>query len=271
MRRRLVSSTMIFRLPAGQDTTSVSGVVAVNAPSRAALMAQIETRLSARGSFAVATINLDHLVKLQVSEPFRRTYAAQDLVCADGNPVVWLSKLAGRPVELVPGSELVGPLAALCARIGAPMGLLGADRPTLDAAAARLEAEYPGLKVVARIAPPYGLDPDGPVAEACLRELAATGARLCLLALGAPKQEMLAVRGKEVAPGIGFVSVGAGVEFIAGTQARAPLWVQKIAMEWFWRMAWEPKRLFRRYMACFAILPALVRDARQLRAQGDGG
>jgi exopolysaccharide biosynthesis WecB/TagA/CpsF family protein len=99
--------------------------------------------------------------------------------------------------------------------------------------------------------------------------LAASGARLCLLALGAPKQEMLAVRGKEVAPGLGFVSVGAGLEFIAGTQARAPVWVQKIAMEWLWRMAREPKRLFRRYIACFAVLPALARDARRLRAQGN--
>lgn len=254
---------MIFRLPSGQEAATV----VVNAPSRETLMARIEDLLAAQASFTVATLNLDHLVKLRVSDPFRRAYAAQDLVCADGNPVVWLSKLAGRPVGLVPGSELVRPLAALCARMDMPLGLLGADQPTLDAAAARLEAEHPGLRVVARIAPPYGLDPDGPVAEACLRDLAASGTRLCLLALGAPKQEMLAVRGKQVAPGIGFVSVGAGVEFVAGTQTRAPVWVQKLAMEWFWRMAREPKRLFGRYMSCFAILPALVRDARRLRGR----
>ena len=256
---------MIFRLPAGQGPDAV----AVNTPSRTLLMQGVEERLRAKRGFAVATINLDHLVKLQRSGAFRQAYAAQDFVVADGNPVVWLSRLAGRPVELVPGSELVRPLAALAARLGAPLGLFGADTATLEAAAANLESDYPGLRVVARIAPPYGLDPDGPVATAHLEDLAASGARLCLLALGAPKQEILAVRGKEIAPGVGFVSVGAGVEFVAGSQVRAPVWVQKVAMEWLWRMMREPRRLFWRYMSCFAILPALIRDAWRLRGAPD--
>ncbi|WP_092861083.1 WecB/TagA/CpsF family glycosyltransferase [Albimonas pacifica] len=254
---------MRFRLPADQGPEAVG----VNAPTREGLLGEIERRLRAGAGFAVATINLDHLVKLRMSAPFRRAYAAQDLVCADGNPVVWLSRLAGRPVELIPGSELVRPLAAMAARLDLPMGLLGADQRTLDAAAARLEAEHPGLRVVARIAPPYGLDPEGPVAAECLQQLAASGAKLCLLALGAPKQEMLAVRGKQVAPGVGFVSVGAGVEFVAGVQTRAPVWVQRLAMEWAWRMAREPRRLFRRYLSCFAILPTLARDALMLRGE----
>ncbi|WP_339947425.1 WecB/TagA/CpsF family glycosyltransferase [uncultured Albimonas sp.] len=254
---------MRFHLPAGRGPQAVG----VTAPTRAGLLAEIEARLRAGAGFSVATINLDHLVKLQVSEPFRRAYAAQDLICADGNPVVWLSWLAARPVELVPGSELVLPLAGMAARLGLPIGLLGADQRTLDAAAARLEAEFPGLRVVARIAPPYGLDPEGPVAAECLRELSASGARLCLLALGAPKQEVLAVRGKQLAPGVGFVSVGAGVEFVAGVQARAPAWVRRLALEWLWRMAREPRRLSRRYLSCFAILPALARDACRLRGE----
>ncbi|WP_245710688.1 WecB/TagA/CpsF family glycosyltransferase [Albimonas donghaensis] len=258
---------MAFHLP-GNPAGDGTGGVRLNMPTRAALMAAVEADLRAGRGFALATLNLDHLVKLRGSAPFRAAYLAQSYVVADGNPVVWLSKLAGRPVELVPGSELVGPLAALAARLGVPMGLLGADQATLDAAAAKLEAENPGLRVVARIAPPYGLDPAGPVADACLDELAASGARLCLLALGAPKQEILAARGLERVPGIGFASVGAGVEFAAGTQARAPALVRKLALEWLWRLGREPKRLAARYAACFAILPGLARDARRLRGQG---
>jgi exopolysaccharide biosynthesis WecB/TagA/CpsF family protein len=85
------------------------------------------------------------------------------------------------------------------------------------------------------------------------------------LALGAPKQEMLAARGRELAPSVGFVSVGAGLDFLAGTQHRAPKWVQAIAMEWLWRLISSPARLVGRYARCFAILPALMRDALALR------
>ena len=81
------------------------------------------------------------------------------------------------------------------------------------------------------------------------------------LALGAPKQEILAARGLTLQPALGFVSIGAGLDFIAGAQTRAPLWVRRIAMEWAWRMASHPRRLARRYLDCAAILPGLTRAA----------
>ena len=81
--------------------------VRITAPSRAGLLAELDRRLGAGEGFAVATLNLDHLVKLRADPAFRRAYGAQDLVTADGNPVVWLSRLAGQPVELVTGSDLL--------------------------------------------------------------------------------------------------------------------------------------------------------------------
>jgi exopolysaccharide biosynthesis WecB/TagA/CpsF family protein len=94
-----------------------------------------------------------------------------------------------------------------------------------------------------------------------LDELAASGARVCFLALGAPKQEILAARGFARHPGLGFVSIGAGLDFIAGHQTRAPVWVRRIAAEWLWRMLGNPRRLARRYLECIAILPSLTRRA----------
>jgi len=238
----------------------------VNFPTEAALLADVEAQLKASKGFAIATLNLDHVVKMRRDPAFLRAYLAHSHVVADGNPIVWMSRLAGRPVSLVPGSELIAPVAALAARLGTPLAFLGSTGPVLALAAERLKADYPGLEVAASLAPPYGFDPDSAAADALLDQVAASGARICLLALGAPKQERLAARGLARHPGLGFLSIGAGLDFIAGHQTRAPVWVRKIAMEWLWRMLTNPRRLARRYLDCALVLPSLAGQALSTRA-----
>jgi N-acetylglucosaminyldiphosphoundecaprenol N-acetyl-beta-D-mannosaminyltransferase len=243
----------------------------VNFPTEAALMTDLETCLAQGRGFAIATLNLDHVVKLRRDAAFRAAYQAQSHVVADGNPIVWLMRLAGRPdVALVPGSELIAPVAALAARLGVPVALLGSTAPVLRTAADRLMADHPGLTVAACLAPPYGFDPTSPAADAVLDQVAASGARICLLALGAPKQEILAARGFARHPALGFLSIGAGLDFIAGHQTRAPVWVRKIAMEWLWRMLGNPRRLARRYLDCALVLPSLAGAAIRSRKRGKG-
>lgn len=244
------------------------GAVFVTHPDRAAFLDDIEARLREKRGFSVATVNLDHLVKLRRDRRFLDAYRAQTHVVADGNPIVWLSRLAGRGVELVPGSELIAPLSKIAARLETPVALLGATEETLAHAAAALEADHPGLRVVCRIAPAQGFDPDGAAADAALEELGASGARLCFLALGAPKQERLAARGLDRLPECGFVSIGAGLDFIAGTQVRAPRLARRLALEWLWRLGRNPRRLAARYGACIAILPGLAAKAVSERGQG---
>ncbi len=229
--------------------------IAVNMADTGALLSAVRQRLRDGQGFALATINLDHLVKLARDPGFRRVYAAQDLVCADGNPIVWLSKLARKPVSLVPGSDMVLPLANLAAREQAPVALMGSTDEALAAAAAVLQERVGGLRIAACIAPPMGFDPTGPEARRILLDLQASGARLTFVALGAPKQEAFAAFGREVTPGMGFASIGAGLDFLAGRQQRAPEWVRAIAMEWAWRMLSNPRRLARRYLECALILP----------------
>jgi exopolysaccharide biosynthesis WecB/TagA/CpsF family protein len=118
-----------------------------------------------------------------------------------------------------------------------------------------------------------GFDPGSAGADALLGELAGSGARVCLLALGAPKQEIFAARARDVLPDMGFVSVGAGIDFVAGSQVRAPRILRAMALEWLWRLAGSPRRLLGRYAACVAVLPALVQTAladRFGRAPGTG-
>lgn len=249
-------------------TGASDGAVSVTHPDRAEFLADIEARLRSDRGFAIATVNLDHIVKLYRDAQFRKAYRAQTHVVADGNPIVWLSRFAGRPVELIPGSELIEPLTAIAARLETPIALCGATEETLERTATVLEAAHPGLQVVTRIAPPQGFDPDGEAAGKALDEIEASGARLCFLALGAPKQERLAARGLERLPACGFVSIGAGLDFIAGSQVRAPRLVRGLALEWLWRLAQSPRRLARRYGACIAVLPRLVGIARRERRAG---
>ncbi|EEW26714.1 WecB/TagA/CpsF family glycosyltransferase [Rhodobacter ferrooxidans] len=230
-------------------------VIAVNLPDRAALLAAVSARLAAKQGFALATLNLDHLVKLARSDSFRRAYAAQDLVVADGNPIVWLSRLAGDPVALVPGSDMVLPLVQAAAAAEVGVALVGSTDAALAAAAERLCAEVPGLRITACVSPRFGFDPEGAEAVQILTDLNAADVGLCLIALGAPKQEVFAALGRRLAPQVGFASIGAGVDFLAGNQSRAPLWLRKLALEWVWRMLSSPRRLIPRYAACAAILP----------------
>lgn len=236
-------------------TTPSADRITVNATSQRALLADLGARMDRGEGYAVATLNLDHLVKLDRDPAFRAAYLAHSHVTADGNPILWLSRLAGRPIELVTGSDLVLPVVRLAAGKDVPVALFGATEAVLEAAAEALVQAAPGLRIVDRIAPPMGFDPAGPAADAAIARLAASGAGLCLLALGAPKQEIFAARAAAQLPGTGFLSIGAGLDFLAGTQTRAPEWVRRIAAEWLWRLAGNPRRLARRYADCFAVLP----------------
>ncbi|MHA6326934.1 WecB/TagA/CpsF family glycosyltransferase [Roseivivax sp. CAU 1753] len=233
----------------------------------AALDAHLRGRMRAGTGFALATINLDHLVKLRDDAEFRAAYAAHDLVSADGNPIVWLARLAGHDLSLVPGSDAILPICRIAAALGVKVGFVGSTNATLQAAKAHLEGQVPGLDVVFAEAPPMGFEPAGTAARDIVTRASDSGARLLFVALGAPKQERFAAFGRGIAPDMGFVSIGAGLDFFAGSQTRAPQWMRALALEWVWRLFGNPRRLAGRYAACAAILPGEVRAAlRQRRA-----
>ncbi|MGV8954716.1 MAG: WecB/TagA/CpsF family glycosyltransferase [Cypionkella sp.] len=239
------------------STTTIS----VNIPDKATLLSTVAARLAAHQGFALATINLDHLVKLGSNPAFRAAYAAQDFVVADGNPIVWLSRLARKPVQLVPGSDMVIPMARLAADAGVGVALIGTTDAALDAAAAAMIKVIPNLAITMLHAPPMGFDPESAAAASIFREMSARNVGLCFVALAAPKQEIFTAHGRSLAPQIGFASIGAGLDFLSGTQTRAPAWLRAIAMEWLWRAVTSPRRMIPRYAACFAILPAQIKNA----------
>lgn len=244
-----------------------TGPVTVNIPDRERLLSIIEERLTQGHGFTLATLNLDHLQKLTSDRDFQRAYAAHDLVVADGNPIVWLSRLAKKPVSLVPGSELVQPLCQIAARNSAPVSIICGDEDTGRLAAKRLQEKHRGLEIALVIAPGFPFDPEGSEADAIIERLAQSPTRLCFLAVGAPRQERFAAYAGARLPHIGFASIGAGIDFIAGQQQRAPKAFQAAKMEWLWRMMSNPKRLAPRYAKCALLLPQEAMKAAQQRSR----
>lgn len=238
----------------GKDGAAVE----VNIPTKDALFQAVRARFAQGNGFALATLNLDHLTKLPSEPAFAKAYRAQDLVVADGRPVVWLSKLAQQPVGLMPGSDLVVPLCKVAAEMQMPVALVGSSDAALEGAKAALEERIQGLNIVLTHAPAYGFDPTGPMASDICEMLNTSGARLCFIALGAPKQELFAAYAREKSPAVGFASIGAGLDFLSGHQVRAPKLMRALALEWLWRALQSPKRMIPRYAKCFAILPGLT-------------
>ncbi|GHF71735.1 WecB/TagA/CpsF family glycosyltransferase [Seohaeicola zhoushanensis] len=239
--------------------------IAVNVATREALLADLGERLQQRRGFCLATLNLDHVVKFGRLPAFAEAYRQHSHVTADGNPVVWLSRLAGQQVDLLPGSDLVVPVAALAGKAEVPAVLFGSTEEALEGAARVLETRAPGFRVAACIAPSMNFDPVGAEADRHVEALRASGAGLCFVALGAPKQELFAAYASRQLPHMGFLSIGAGLDFLSGRQRRAPRLFRLFAAEWLWRLALDPRRMARRYAPCIAILPRLAGRALRTR------
>jgi exopolysaccharide biosynthesis WecB/TagA/CpsF family protein len=239
------------------DNLVVDGIT-INVPSMDQAVSSIVKATQQGETFSVCTLNLDHVVQLQRRSDFRVAYRRARFVTADGFPIAILGRLAGTPVERTTGADLIAPLCAEAGRRQIPIYLLGSNKLTLHRTARRLIRRYPGLKVVGSYAPGKNFDPYSPEADDAIDLLRTSGARLCFLALGAPKQEIFAARCLDETDGIGFLCIGAGLDFIANTQARAPSFTQKVGLEWAWRMATNPRRLAPRYARCIGIVPRLV-------------
>jgi len=217
----------------------------------------------------LVTANVDFTTQADEDVDLRKIVFFADCVVCDGMPLVWLSKLFGHPLrERVAGSDMVPRLLEICAKDGLPVYFFGSDLKTLEEAGAIAAERYPGLVVAGCDAPPMGavVEWDN---EALCAKMKASGAKLLLVCLGCPKQERW-IFAHHRDTGIPLsIGVGASLDFITGKQKRAPGWMQRCGLEWFWRMAGNPKRLVSRYAKDFSFLAkASVRQA-LLRSKRD--
>ncbi len=196
----------------------------------------------------IVTPNTDILRQLQQPE-LRDIADNADLVVADGMPVVWASRLQRTPLkERVTGADLLWSLSTAAARRGLAVFLLGAAEGVGSRAAARLTETEPGLRIAGVLAPPRGFIHDPDAIQQIEDEVRASQARIVFIALGFPMQERLAYRLSRALPGVWFIGCGAAIDFASGDVSRAHPRIQKAGMEWAFRLATNPRRLWVRYL-----------------------
>jgi N-acetylglucosaminyldiphosphoundecaprenol N-acetyl-beta-D-mannosaminyltransferase len=243
--------------PRQHHNLTVDGVT-INVLSLAEAVSSIVAAAQHGDSFSVCTLNLDHVVQLQQRSDFRAAYRRARFVTADGFPIVVLSRLLGTRIRRTTGADLVEPVCREAQRNGLPIFMLGSNHRTLAITAKRLSERYRGLEVAGYYAPGTNFDPYSREADFAIDSIRTSGAKLCFVALGAPRQELFAARCLDELDGTGLLCIGAALDFIAGTQTRAPQITRKIGLEWAWRMLREPRRLGPRYARCLAVVPRLV-------------
>ena len=169
------------------------------------------------------------------------------MATADGMPLVWGARLLGVPMEgRVTGADLVPALAQRCAEKSYTMYLLGAAPGVAAQAGAVLQRYNVGLNIVGTFSPPYGSIMD--IDQAILDDIKAAKPDVLLVAFGNPKQEkFIGMYGRELGVPV-MIGVGGTLDFIAGITRRAPEWMQKTGLEWIYRLAQEPRRLWKRYI-----------------------
>lgn len=188
------------------------------------------------------------VISLCAADPGMRTlFAEADVIHCDGQPMVMLSRLLGRHglPERVATTDLYPATAAIAAARGVSFYLLGATPEVNAAAVARSLAAHPGLRIVGAS---HGyLTPDAE--RAVVAEIARLKPDILWVALGAPREQQFCRRHRDGLAGVGVIKTAGGLfDFLAGTKRRAPTALQKAGLEWLFRLALEPRRLFVRYL-----------------------
>ena len=209
----------------------------------------------------VVTPNVDHIVRFQTNINLQSSYQQAALVVTDGKPVVWAASFLGVNIPgTVPGSDLVPAIFDSAQANNKPLTvfLLGAMPGVADRAREVIHKTWPMVKVVGTLSPDFGFDKNIAASKVICETINASGADLLVLGLGAPKQELWITQyAAEISVKVALC-VGATIDFIAGEKSRAPLWMQKIGLEWLHRMLSEPRRLAKRYIIDAIVFPKLV-------------
>jgi len=230
--------------------------VRVDATSYTRATDQILEWAGHRVSRLVCCASVNNIMAARDSADFREVMANADLVTSDGMPLVWLLRRFGiHDAERVYGPDLMPAVLEAAAKSGVPIGLYGGGAEVLSRLVERLAARFPELTIAYTESPPFRA-PTPEEDDRTTLAIAKSGVRILFIGLSTPKQErwMYAHRGRVDAVMLG---VGAAFDFLAGSKPQAPRWMQNSGLEWLFRLATEPRRLWRRYLGQnprFAVL-----------------
>jgi N-acetylglucosaminyldiphosphoundecaprenol N-acetyl-beta-D-mannosaminyltransferase len=217
-----------------------------------------------RRSVYVCAVNVHSTMEASRDAELLGAFRCADLNVPDGVPIAWGMRALGAPRQTrVFGPTLMWEVCRRAAECGLPVALYGSTDETLTALQVRLIDAFPGLRVADAISPPFR-PLSGAEDAQMVEELNASGAPIVFVGLGAPKQEkwMAAHRGRVRAVMLG---VGAAFDYHVGSIRRAPAWMRRAGLEWLYRLAQEPRRLWRRYVLnnpayLLSLLGQIVRE-----------
>ena len=211
----------------------------------------------------IVTPNVDHVVRLQRSRSdLWPAYRTAWMTLCDSRILSRLAQRSGFPLPVLPGSNLTLRIIETVIARDDRVAILGGGADRVAALADRH-----GLRDVVHHEPPMGFIDDPAAIERAVRFVIEARARYCFFALGSPQQEMLAYRIARAggATGIGLC-VGASLDFLTGAQRRAPVSMQRMSLEWLYRLGGDPRRLWRRYLVDGPEIFGIDRDWRRTRA-----
>jgi N-acetylglucosaminyldiphosphoundecaprenol N-acetyl-beta-D-mannosaminyltransferase len=216
----------------------------------------------------LATANVDFLAQVQEDESLRRILVDADLILCDGTPLIWMSKWLGDPLpERIAGSDLVPLLLDLAQENGHRVFFLGGRDEVVAIAEEKIKERWPKLQIAGMYSPPFAPMDKMDHAGICER-IRDSKADILFVSFGCPKQEKwLALNFRDAGVPVA-IGVGATIDFLAGAVKRAPVWMRKTGLEWFFRVAQEPKRLAHRYWTDICVVgPGLLKQLLKMRSR----
>ena len=212
-----------------------------------------------KNTHVVHTCNVEHVVLMNSNEEFRNAYKRADWVFPDGMPLVWFSRLIGRPLpERVSGSDLLPEVCRIAEKKGLRIFLLGGTSDVTPLAQKKLLELFPKLQIAGIATPWIDLEKCGDHDDNIVDTINTTHPDIIFVGFGAPKQEIWTdLNRHRLKTGV-ICMVGGTFDFLARKTIRAPRWMQEAGLEWFWRLCHEPKRLWKRYLIGNLIFLGLV-------------
>jgi N-acetylglucosaminyldiphosphoundecaprenol N-acetyl-beta-D-mannosaminyltransferase len=196
----------------------------------------------------VVTPNTDIVMRMQKEPDLLDICNNADLILTDGEMVVKLSKFLGNPIkERVAMTDFVWNVCDLALETGYRMFLFGGKASVLEKGKMRIQQKYPLLNICGHYSPPLGFENNPTELQKALNIIRESKADILIVFLGCPKQERFIAKYKDEYQVPVSITMGGCIDFIGTDIKRAPLWMQKSGLEWFFRFAQEPKRLFKRY------------------------
>lgn len=203
---------------------------------------RVEGFVDEGGPHLVATVNPEFVMRANEDKNFARALESADLCLPDGSGVVWAARRLGCSISTpVTGVDMVPLLAALCARRGFPLFLLGAAPGVAAELASRLRSEHPGLEVNS-----YSGSPDPAEDRETLRLIHEHGTQVLLVAFGHPRQELWIDRLRNRLGVAVAIGMGGAFDYLTGRVPRAPEWMRKAGLEWsyrLWKQPWRARRM----------------------------